>query len=61
MYKELTNFFRKPSAKVLAQAELEEAQRQELAARSAAEYANSQSSYHAARIARLQAYLRSPN
>ena len=61
MFKLFLNLFRKPSARVLAQAELEDAQRHELAARSAAEYANSQSTYHAARITRLQAYLRAPN
>lgn len=58
MFKELLETFRKPSAKVLAQAELEEAQRQLLTAQSSAEYANRLSAYHADRIKRLSAYLK---
>ena len=52
------NPFRKPSAAMLARMELEEAQRQLLAAQSAAEYAQRMASYHEARIKRLKAYLR---
>jgi len=55
------NPFRKPSAAMLAQAELEEAQRQLLAAQSAAEYAQRMASYHEARIKRLKAYIRTAN
>jgi hypothetical protein len=57
MIKDLIETFRKPSAKVLAQRELEEAQRQLLEAQSAAEYAANLSKYHAERIRRLRAYL----
>lgn len=51
------NPFRTPSPAALAVAELDEAQRQLLAARSALEYASAMSSYHEARIARLRAFL----
>lgn len=49
--------FRKPSARTLAQAELEEAQRQLLLAQSSAEYATAMAQYHQERIARLRAML----
>lgn len=58
MFKELLETFRKPSAKVLAQAELEEAQRQLLIAQSSAEYAARLSAYHLDRIKRLTTYLK---
>lgn len=58
MFKELLETFRKPSAKVLAQAELEEAQRQLLIAQSSAEYATRASDYHLDRIKRLTTYLK---
>lgn len=51
------NPFRKPSPKELAQRELEEAQRELLAAQSAADYARRMSEYHADRIRRLTAFL----
>jgi hypothetical protein len=54
MLKDLIEMFRKPSAKVLAQRELEEAQRQLLQAQSAQEWAASQVTYHTTRIARLK-------
>lgn len=46
-----------PSAEVLAQKELEEARRELLSAESAAEYAQQMAAYHAARIARLTAFI----
>ena len=49
--------FRKPSARTLAQVELEEAQRQLLLAQSSAEYATAMAAYHNSRIERLQAML----
>ena len=55
--KSLFALFRKPSARSLAQAELEEAQRQLLVALSTAEYANAMAAYHNSRIERLQAML----
>ena len=57
MIKDFIQTFRKPSAEVLAQIELDEAKRQLLQAQSGAEYAKSLCSYHAQRIARLTAYL----
>lgn len=54
----LRNLFRRPSALVLAQRELEQAQRDLLAAQSGQEYAKRMSDYHADRIKRLTAYLR---
>lgn len=56
----ITKLFQKPSARSLAQAELEEARRQLLAAQSNADYALSITEYHSTRIARLEAILRSP-
>lgn len=55
MMRELIETFRKPSAEVLAQRELEEARRQLLAAHSAMEYYQSMVSYHTGRIERLEA------
>ena len=57
MIKELIQTFRKPSAEIIAQAELEEARRQLLAAQSGAEFAAQMVTYHAKRIDRLQKYL----
>jgi hypothetical protein len=57
MIKELIATFRKPSAEIIAQAELEEARRQLLAAQSAAEYANGIILYRKTQIARLQKYI----
>lgn len=54
----LRNLFRRPSALVLAQRELEQAQRDLLDAQSGQEYAKRMSDYHADRIKRLTAYLR---
>jgi hypothetical protein len=57
MIKALIQTFRKPSAEIIAQAELEEAKRQLLAAQSAAEYANGIIFYRKAQIARLHKYI----
>lgn len=57
MFRELIETFSKPSAKSLAQRELEEAQRQLLAANTAAEYAIRLGQYHNDRIKRLKAYI----
>ena len=58
MIKDLLETFRKPSAKELAQRELEDAQRALLLAHSAAEYAASMAKYHTERIQRLSAYVK---
>ncbi|MDP2263255.1 MAG: hypothetical protein Q8K24_08865 [Hydrogenophaga sp.] len=52
--KKLLDMFRKPSAMRLAQAELEDAERELLAARSAREYAAAIVSYQEQRVARLR-------
>jgi adenine-specific DNA methylase len=52
-----SNYFKQPSAEVLAQRELEDARRELLSAESAAEYAQQMAAYHAARIARLTAFI----
>ncbi|WP_087746355.1 MULTISPECIES: hypothetical protein [unclassified Acidovorax] len=52
-----SDIFRKPSARTLAQVELEEAQRQLLLAQSSAEYAAAMAQYHQERITRLRAML----
>lgn len=57
MIKELIQTFRKPSAEIIAQAELEEARRQLLAAQSASEYANGIILYRKTQITRLQKYI----
>lgn len=57
MFRELFEMFRKPSAAVLAQRELEEAQRELLAAHSAQEYARRMADYHSDRIKRLSTYV----
>lgn len=51
----ILNPFRKPSPLALATAELEDAQRELLAASSAAEYAEAMCIYHQKRIDRLRA------
>ena len=58
MINDLLSTFRKPSAKELAQRELEDAQRALLQAHSAAEYATSLAKYHTDRIRRLSAYVK---
>ncbi len=58
MIKQFIETFRKPSAKSLAQRELEEARRELLQANTAAEYALRLSQYHGDRIKRLTAYLK---
>lgn len=60
MIKEFLETFRRPSARTLAVRELEEAQRQQLSALSAAEYAKNLAIYQAERIKRLTAYLKDP-
>lgn len=52
------NPFRKPTPQQLAERELEDAQRELLAAQSSAEYARRVSEYHADRIKRLTAFLK---
>lgn len=58
MFKNL-NPFRKPAPRDLAQRELEDAQRELLAAQSSAEYARRVAEYHTDRIKRLTAFLKS--
>lgn len=53
----ITGLFRTPSASVLAQKELEQAERDLLQAQSACEYAQKMADYHAKRITRLRAYM----
>ena len=53
----MLNPFRKPSPLSLATAELEDAQRELLAASSAAEYAEAMCVYHQQRIERLRAVI----
>lgn len=53
----ILNPFRKPSPLALATAELEDAQREHLAASSAAEYAEAMCIYHQQRIERLRAVI----
>jgi hypothetical protein len=60
MIREFIQTFRKPSARTLAQVELEDAQRELLAAQSSAEYASRVAAYHQDRITRLSAYLKDP-
>lgn len=60
MLKEFIQTFRKPSAATLARIELEDAQRQLLAAQSSAEYASRLAGYHSDRIKRLTIYLKDP-
>lgn len=54
----ILNPFRKPSAVMLAQVELEESERQLLGAKAAQEYAKSMATYHESKIKRLKAYIR---
>jgi hypothetical protein len=56
----LTKLFQKPSAKTLAQQDLEESQRQLLAYQSEAERCASMSAYLQEKINRLNAYLQTP-
>ena len=58
MIKDLIQTFRKPSAATMARTELEEAQRQLLAAKSSAEYATRMAQYQSDRIQRLTNYLK---
>jgi predicted glycosyl hydrolase (DUF1957 family) len=58
MFRQMIELFRQPSAKSLAQRELEQAQRELLQAQTAAEYASRMSEYHNDRIQRLQAFLK---
>lgn len=51
------NPFHKPSALLIAQAELEESERQLLSSQSAMEYYKSMVTYHEAKIRRLKAYI----
>lgn len=57
MFKDFIETFRKPSATQLAQRELEDAQRQLLAAQSGFDYAKNMVRYHQDRVARLKALL----
>ncbi len=58
MIKEFFHTFRKPSAASIAQRDLEEAQRQALAHRSAAEYHSKLSEYQEGLIKRLTLYIK---
>lgn len=58
MIKEFIQNFRNPSAAILAQRELEEAQRQLLSAQSGAEYAKALVLYNSQRIERLAKYIK---
>ena len=58
MIQQFISTFRKPSATLLAQRELEDAKRELLLAQSAAEYSSRLSAYHIDRIKRLTTYLR---
>ena len=60
MFKYLIDFFRKPSAAILAQIELENAKRELLQTQSTAEYATRLAQYQADRIKRLTLYLKEP-
>ena len=53
MFKKLTEITRAPSARSLAQRELEEAQRALLEAHSAVEYSQAMVGYHSKRVERL--------
>lgn len=56
MFRKLTEITKAPSAKVLAQKELEEAQRALLEAHSAVEYSLAMVEYHTKRVDRLREY-----
>ena len=58
MLTEFLRVFKKPTATVLAQTELEEAQRQLLAAQSGLDFARSSVEYNQQRVARLTRYVR---
>lgn len=57
MLNQITQFLRKPSAAQLAQAELDEARRELLAAHGALDYTLAMVDYHQARITRLELML----
>ena len=58
MLTEFLRVFKKPTAAVLAQSELEEAQRQLLIAQSGLDFARSSVDYNRERVARLTRYVR---
>ena len=58
MLNKITNLLRKPSSLQLAQAELDEARRELLAAQAGRDFAMAMVGYHEARIARLETTLR---
>jgi hypothetical protein len=58
MFKPLTELFRKPSAEILAQRELEDAKRELLAAQAGLEYCTAMVDYHVSRIQRLSAMVK---
>jgi hypothetical protein len=60
MTSSIVKLFRKPSARTLAQIELEEARRQLLVAQTRYDYAKSQVDFHQACIKRLEAIMRCP-
>lgn len=57
MLREMIEMMRKPSAELMAQRELEEAERQLLNAQASMEYATALVQYHTTRIARLNRLL----
>ena len=61
MIKQLLSVFRTPSAKVIAQRELEDAQREYLAALGTTDYAKHMAEYYADRIKMLKAYVEVSN
>lgn len=61
MMNDFTALWRKPSPKILAARELDDAQRALLVAQSAAEYADAMCAYHQSRIERLRHVLSGTN
>ena len=60
MISSIVKLFRKPSARALAQIELEETRRQLLSAQTRYDYCKSQVDFHQACIKRLESILRTP-
>ena len=60
MFKHIFDTFRKPSARMLAQRELEDAQRDLLVSQTQTEYYSAITQYNVDRVARLTEYLVQP-